>query len=317
MNIRGSNIIVTGGCGFIGGILVKELVTQGADITVLDINLDPRSLFSQNKLEKVVDLQILDIRDKNKVLKIFKKRKPSYVIHLAAEPLVENSFKDPYRTFETNIMGTVNILEAIRSSKNIEGVIIASSDKAYGKSNITCKEDTPLRGDHPYDVSKSCEDLIAKTYHQTYNLPIVITRFANVYGEGDLNFGRIIPDICKAIVKKEKLLLRSNGNYVRDYIYVKDVALGYIFLLKNLNKAKGEAYNFSSEDTLSVIELVRIAEKILKAKLKIKILNNAKNEIPYQHLDDGKIRNLGWSPKYTLTNTLEKVLNWYKDLLMS
>lgn len=317
MEVKGANILVTGGCGFMGGHVVKKLIRMGAKITVLDIFLDPRSVFAQNNLKKLVNLQIIDIRNKDKILKIFKKYKPSFVIHLAAEPIVEKSYLNPYNTFETNIMGTISILEAVRLSPTIKGIIIASSDKAYGKSDKIYKEDIPLRGDHPYDVSKSCADLISQTYYKTYNLPIVITRFGNVYGEGDLHFGRIIPDICKSVVKKEILLIRSNGSYVRDYIYVDDVVDGYIFLLKNLKKIQGEAFNFSSKDTLSVIELIRKAEKILKAELKIKILNNAKNEIPFQHLDDNKVKNLGWSPKYTLVDILEKVFNWYKDLLMS
>jgi len=212
-------------------------------------------------------------------------------------------------------MGTINILDAARLLPNLKGIIVASSDKAYGKTRKAYKEDTPLRGDHPYDVSKSCEDLIAQTYHKTYGLPIVITRFGNVYGEGDLNFGRIIPDICKAVIQKKTLFLRSDGTYVRDYIYISDVVDGYIFLLKNIKKINGEAFNFSSKDTLSVIEVVKIAEKILKTKIPYKILNNAKNEIPYQHLSDKKIKKLGWKTKYSFDNCLKDVLEWYKMIL--
>lgn len=314
--MRGKNILVTGGCGFIGGNLVKELVSRGVKVTVVDIFLDPMSLFSQNKLQKKTNLKILDIRDRQKVLNFFKKIKPEYVIHLAAQPLVDKAYENPYESFETNIMGTINILEAVRLIGGVKAIIVASSDKAYGKSSKTCIEDiTPLRGDHPYDVSKSCEDLIAYSYYKTYGLPIAITRFGNVYGEGDLNFGRIIPDICRAVIKNEILLLRSDGSLIRDYVYVKDVVNGYIFLLKNMRKVKGEAFNFSSDDTLSVIEVVKKAEKILKTKIPLKILNRARNEIPYQHLDDKKIKKIGWSPAYTINHTLKDTLLWYTKLL--
>ncbi|MDO8638244.1 MAG: GDP-mannose 4,6-dehydratase [Candidatus Daviesbacteria bacterium] len=315
MEIKGANILLTGGCGFIGSQLLKNLVSSGANITVLDIFLNPKSIFAQDNLAKFVNLKFIDIRDRKKVLDIFKKCKPSYVIHLAAQPLVEEAYRNPYDTFQTNIMGTVNILDAARVQDSIKAVIVASSDKAYGKAKKAYKEDGPLSGDHPYDVSKSCEDLIAQSYYKTYNLPIVITRFANVYGEGDFHFGRIIPDICKAIIKKETLFLRSNGKYIRDYIYVNDVVNGYIYLLKNAKKIKGEAFNFSSQDNLSVIEVIKRSEKVLKIKIPFKILNKTKNEIPFQHLNYSKIRKIGWRPKYNLENSLGRTLLWYKTIL--
>lgn len=315
MSLKGESILITGGCGFIGGHLVEKLKVKGANITVLDIFLDPRSIFAQNNLKKGVNLQLIDIRDRKKVLNIAKIYKPSYIIHLAAQPLVKEAYLSPYDSFATNIMGTVNILDAARRLKDIKGIIVASSDKAYGKSSKTYKEDTPLRGDHPYDVSKACTDLIAQSYYKTYNLPIVVTRFGNVYGGGDLHFGRIIPDICKSLLQKETLILRSDGKYVRDYIYIDDVISGYITLLKNIGKISGQAYNFSSADTLSVLEVIKRAEQILGVNIHYKILNTAQNEIPYQHLDDSKIRKLGWVPKHNLDNSLKKVLLWYKECL--
>lgn len=314
MNLKGVNILVTGGCGFIGGHLVKQLKLQGGKITVLDIYLNLRSIFAQDNLSQSVNLKFIDIRNREKVLQVFKKIKPQFVFHLAAEAIVGKSYQDPYGTFGTNVMGTVNILDACRLF-GIKGVIVASSDKAYGKTHKAYKEDMSLQGDHPYDVSKSCEDLIAQTYHKTYNLPVAITRFGNVYGEGDLNFGRIIPDICMAIIKKKVLNIRSNGKYIRDYIYVDDVVNGYIFLLKNIQKARGEAFNFSSKDNLSVLELIRLAEKILKVKIDVKIQNIARNEIPYQHLNASKIGTLGWGNKYNLKMTLPGIVEWYSKIL--
>lgn len=313
--LKGKRILVTGGAGFIGGHLVKKIADIKARVFVIDIKIDPKSYFKQNQLEKKCKFSFVDIRSKKAVEDFFHKNIIDYVFHLAAEPIVEEAFVDPYPAFETNIMGTVNILEAARNSKNIKGVIIASSDKAYGKTKKNYTEESPLKGDHPYDVSKSSADLIAQAYFKTYNVPVAITRFGNVYGRGDLHFDRIIPGICKAVIKNKTLQVRSDGTYVRDYLYVEDVVNGYIFLLENFDKVKGQAYNFSSQDNLSVIRLIRKIGNILGLSVKYKILNNAKNEIPYQHLNDSKVRRLGWKPVLNLENSIENVLNWYKEVL--
>lgn len=313
--LEGKKILVTGGAGFIGSHLVLELIKNNVKVSVIDIKADFKSFFSLNNLANSTSFEILDIRNKKKVQDFFDKFNFDYVFHLAAEPIVGEAFNDPFLAFETNIMGTVNILEAVRKNKKIKGVIVASSDKAYGKTSKEYTEESPLKGDHPYDVSKSAADLICNAYYKTYGTPVVVTRFGNVYGEGDLHFDRIIPGICKAIVKDEILEIRSNGTYVRDYLYVKDVVAGYIFLLQNIKKIKGEAFNFSSSDTLSVLDLVKNAQKILKTKIRYNVLNIAKNEIPYQHLDDSRIKKLGWSNKYSLALILPKFIEWYKYIL--
>ena len=234
---------------------------------------------------------------------------------MAAEPIVEKAFEDPYSTFETNIMGTVNLLEAVRKNPKVKGVIVASSDKAYGKTVKTYTEDSPLRGDHPYDVSKSAQDLIAQTYFKSYGLPIIITRFGNVYGEGDIHLNRIIPGICEAVIKNKVLEIRSNGKYVRDYLYVKDVVEGCMVLLEKFQSNVGEAFNFSSNENMSVLQVIKHAEKTLQKKIPYKILNTAKNEIPYQHLNDLKIRKLGWKPNESLEKTFARILDWYRLVL--
>jgi CDP-glucose 4,6-dehydratase len=313
--IKGKKILVTGGAGFIGGHLVNELIILKAEVYVVDIIINPKSIFSLKNLKEKVKLSIIDIRNREKIISYINKNKFDYIIHLAAEPIVEDCYKNPIKAFETNIMGTVNILDAARKSLSVKGIIIASSDKAYGKTKKAYTENFPLRGDHPYDVSKSCQDLISQAYFKTFGLPIVITRFGNVYGEGDLHMNRIIPGICEAIAKNRVLKIRSDGKYVRDYLYVKDVVLGYLTLLKNINKIKGEAFNFGSKDSLSVLELIKATEKTLNKKITYKILNIAKNEIPYQHLDFQKIRSLGWKNNYTLNSVFPSVLNWYKKYI--
>ncbi len=313
MEIKGKKLLVTGGAGFIGSHLVEELISLGAKVSVIDIKIDPRSLFFAHNLKKKVNFTILDIRDEQKVKKYLNKLSPEYIFHLAAEPIVEKAYENPLNVFKTNIMGTVNLLEGVRNNKKIKGIIVASSDKAYGKTKSAYTEISPLKGDHPYDVSKSSTDLICQTYYKTYGLPVVITRFGNVYGEGDFNSSRIIPGICDAIAKKKTLKVRSDGTYVRDYLYVKDVVGGYIFLLKKFQKIKGEAFNFASKDTLSVIRLIKKAEDVLNTKIKYSIQNTARNEIPYQHLNDRKIRKLGWKNNYNLKNVLADVLEWYKN----
>lgn len=313
--INGLNILVTGGTGFIGSHVVKSLLKYKANLIVPYTKIDHRSLFYVDKISKRVRTIPLDITNKKGVLELYKKYKIDFVIHFAAQTVVTDAYLDPFKTLKTNIMGTVNILEAARNYKGIKGIIIASSDKAYGKTEVPYTEDFPLRGDHPYDVSKSCTDLIAQTYFKTYKLPIVITRFGNVYGEGDLHLDRIIPGICQAVICGEILKIRSDGTHVRDYIYVKDIAEGCILLINEINYIIGEAFNFSSKDTYSVLEVVKKAERILKLKIPYKIINDSKNEIPYQHLVDTKIRKLGWDNQYRLDTILPKVCAWYKRIL--
>lgn len=306
-------IIVTGGTGFIGSHLVALLIAKGyKKIVVIDKELVSDSYFSSQKLQNKVTVEILDIREKNKVFSVFKKYNPSFVFHLAAEPIVFDSYIDPISTFETNIMGTVFILEAVRKLSSIKCVIVASSDKAYGKTDKAYTESSPLRGDHPYDVSKSSADLISQAYFKTYQTPVIVTRFGNVYGEGDLHLDRIIPGICESIAKEKPLMIRSDGTYVRDYLYVQDVVMGYVTLLNKYEQIIGESFNFSSDTTLSVLDVIKRAEKTLKRSISHRILNSAKNEIPYQHLDDKKIRKLGWKREFSFDKGLKNTFNWYE-----
>ena len=313
--LKGKRVLVTGGTGFIGSNLVNVLVQKNAIVLVIDKNIHHKSLFVEKNLRDKVELQLLNIRKLKRIEDVLLSFKPEYIFHLAAQTIVTQAYNDPLETFESNIMGTINILEASRRMPFIKGVIFASSDKAYGKTTDAYNENSPLKGDHPYDVSKSSADLIAQTYFKTYNVPVTISRFGNVYGEGDLHMDRIIPGICEAIIKKKQLQIRSDGTYVRDYIYVKDVVDGYLLLAQNIDKTIGNAYNFSSEDTLSVLDVVKKAAKVLNTKIPYTILNTAKNEIPYQHLDDTKVRALGWKSNYTMEDALPGTFSWYNQIL--
>lgn len=304
-------VLVTGGAGFIGGHLVELLLQKSYSVIVIDIQKPCKSYFFLNRLDKKIDYRIVDIRNREQIEVLFASIHPTYVVHLAAQPIVQEAYDHPYDVFDTNIMGTVNILEACRKDKKIKRILVASSDKAYGKTKKTYTENSPLQGDHPYDVSKSCEDLIAYTYFKTYNVPVVITRFGNVYGEGDVHFDRIVPGICESLITKKPLQIRSDGTYVRDYIYVKDVAMGYMTLLETKKDIDGEAFNFSSSDTYSVLKLIDQAAVALHTKIPYEIKNTAKNEIPYQHLDDKKIRLLGWKIGSKLSENLKVIYSWY------
>lgn len=308
------NVLVTGGTGFVGSHLVEELVRLGANVTTTYQTLNPRSFFFTQKLHKTVTMVQTDVCDFEKVFDIVTKCDIDYIFHLAAQALVEVAYYNPRRTLYSNILGTVNVLESARLFPKIKAVVVASSDKAYGKLKKNSYVETDaLKGDHPYEVSKSSADLIAYSYFKTYRVPVVTTRFGNIYGEGDLNFSRIIPGILKSIITKTRLDIRSDGKYVRDYVYVKDVISGYLLLAQNIDKVRGEVFNFGSDETLSVLNIVKLIEKRLRQKVKYEILNTAKNEIPYQSLDYSKIKKiLGWKPKYTISKRIKKIHTWYR-----
>jgi len=311
--MKGKNVLVTGGTGFVGSHLVEELIKQKVNIITTFQTLNPLSYFFTQKLDRKTTMVNCDVCDYEKVFDIVTKFNIDYIFHLAAQPLVDVAYHNPKRTLYSNILGTINVLESARLFPKVKAVIVASSDKAYGKhGKKQYTEEDALKGDHPYEVSKSSADLIAYSYYKTYSVPVVTTRFGNIYGEGDLNFSRIIPCSMKSLIDNEILEIRSNGKYIRDYLYVKDVVSGYILLAKNIQKTRGEAFNFGSDETLSVIELIQLIEKILNKKLKYHILNIAKNEIPYQSLDCNKLRKaITWKQEYNLNKTIRKIYQWY------
>jgi CDP-glucose 4,6-dehydratase len=239
------------------------------------------------------------------------------VIHLGAQAIVSVASRSPLPTFETNIRGTWNLLEACRlHSDSVKRVVVASSDKAYGEQErLPYTEEMPLQGRHPYEVSKSCADLIAQSYHRTYGLPVAVARCGNVYGGGDLNWTRIVPGTIRSLYRGERPLIRSDGQYIRDYIYVKDVSRAYLSLAEQMDfpQIRGESFNFSTESRVTVLEMVdKIRQLMNCGHIEPIVLNEARGEIRNQYLSSGKaFRLLGWTPVHSLDEGLQETIDWY------
>jgi len=242
------------------------------------------------------------------------------VMHLAAQTIVGIANRNPVSTFETNIGGTWALLEACRRSPKVSGVVVASSDKAYGEAEtLPYSETTPLRGLHPYDASKSCTDLVTQSYAATWGVPAVITRCGNFFGGGDLNWNRIVPGTVRAVLRGERPVIRSDGNFVRDYFYVEDGAIAYTHVAEQLAadpSLRGEAFNLSNEKPVTVIELVARILNAMDSRLEPVVENAATNEIRRQYLDATKARDrLGWAPRFTLDEGLMRTIRWYREML--
>jgi CDP-glucose 4,6-dehydratase len=242
------------------------------------------------------------------------------VFHLAAQTIVGIANRNPLSTFESNVRGTWNLLESCRRSPIVKSVILASSDKAYGEQKaLPYKEDMPLQGKHPYDASKSCADLIAQSYAHTFGVPLAITRCGNFYGGGDLNWNRVVPGTIRSVIRGERPVIRSDGEFVRDYFYVEDGAAAYMLLAERLlrdSKLRGAAYNFSNEAQISVLQLVNAILEKMGSKLKPEIQNQASNEIRHQFLSAERARTeLNWKPMFTLDEGLDKTIGWYREAL--
>lgn len=313
MGLTGKNVLVTGGRGFFGGHLVESLIEKKCKVLVVDQFENPFSYFFRQRLDNKVIFENCDITDFRHIHSVITKHEIDFVFHAAAQAIVDVAYHSPLETIFTNVMGTSNILESCKQYGKVEGLLVTSTDKVYGKLQRV-DEGKPVSGDHPYEVSKTSADLISRSYFKTYNLPVVVTRFGNVYGEGDLNFSRIIPGIMKSIVKGETLMIRSNGKYVRDYVYVDDVVDATLSLAQNIKSVKGEAFNISSLENLSVIEVIKKIEEILNVKIHYKIQSRAINEIPTQSVNFNKIKKeLGWKPTNSFKTVIPSVFNWYKN----
>lgn len=317
---RDRPVFVTGGSGLVGGWLIRNLLAAGADVVCLVRDWVPQSELYKSHLIENVKVVRGDVRDQELLERTLGEYEICTVIHLAAQTIVTIANRNPISTFESNIGGTWTLLEACRRSPKIEQIVVASSDKAYGdQETLPYSETTPLQGQHPYDVSKSCADLIAHAYAVTYGLPVVITRCGNFYGGGDLNWNRIVPGTIRSILNGVPPIVRSDGSLVRDYFYVEDGAAAYMLLAEKLAKnpeLRGEAFNFSNELQLTVLDLVQLISKKMGSKYDPIVLDDANNEIPHQYLSAQKARELlGWKPLFTLDEGLELTINWYTNFL--
>ena len=313
-------VFVTGCTGLLGSWLCKELIARKANVVGLIRDWVPRSVLINDHYIDNMNLVRGDLTDFSTIERALNEYEIDTVFHLGAQTIVEIANRNPLSTFETNIKGTWNVLEACRRVPTIRKIIMASSDKAYGdQPMLPYSEDTPLQGTHPYDVSKSCADLLAKTYHTTYGTPVCVTRCGNFYGGGDLNFNRLVPGTIRTLLNDEQPVIRSDGSYIRDYFYVEDGVNAYLHLAEKMENEKimGEAFNFSNELQITVLELVKkIISLMGKVEIEPKVLGIAKNEIKHQYLSARKARELlGWSPRYTLDEGLDRTIQWYSEFL--
>jgi CDP-glucose 4,6-dehydratase len=316
---KDKNVFITGCTGLLGSWLTKSLVERKANVIGLVRDLVPRSNLNWSGLtEKIITVRG-ELEDYFLLERTLNEYEINTVFHLGAQTIVTIANRNPISTFNSNIKGTWNILEACRRSPTLEKMVFASSDKAYGAQiKLPYNEDTPLQGIHPYDVSKSCADLLCKSYYETYGLPVCITRCGNFYGGGDLNFNRIIPGTIKSVLNDEQPIIRSDGSMIRDYFYIEDGVNAYLTLAEQMDDESlhGEAFNFSNEEPLSVVDTVNKVLKVMNNDLKPIILNKTNNEIEKQYLSSKKARSLlKWEPSYDIEQGLNKTVQWYKNFL--
>lgn len=315
---KDKKVLITGHEGFLGSWLARVLLARGARVIGLD-KIKDRPVSILNGIRHRMTCIKGNVANLRLVKDIIDSYKTEVIFHTAAEAIVLIANKRPLVTFKSNIEGTWNILESSRGKHFIEAIVVSSSDKAYGRyKKLPYKEDTPLRGAHPYDVSKSCADLLCYTYYNTFKIPVCVTRCGNIYGPGDFNYSRIIPDTIRCALQDKQFIIRSDGKFTRDYVYVEDIINGYITLAEKIKKLKlyGEAFNFSNENPVMVINLVKKIYQIIGRKLNYRILNEARYEIEHQYLSSKKAREtLKWEPDYGLDEGLDLTVDWYRNLL--
>ena len=315
------NVFVTGCTGLLGSWVTEALVNAGANVVGLVRDVVPQSRLVGLSIYDKITVVSGEVENYELLERSLNEYQIQTVFHLAAQTIVGIGNESPLSTFNTNIRGTWNLLEACRRLSWVKEIVVASSDKAYGEHNeLPYSEDAPLIGRHPYDVSKSCADLIAQSYAKTYQLPVCVTRFGNLFGAGDGNYDRLIPGTVRSIVRNESPVIRSDGTFSRDYIYVEDAAQGYLLLAEQMASnpsLHGEAFNFSYERPQTAQEVVdRIIEMMERSDLQPTILGTASNEIPHQFLSANKARKkLSWTPRFNFNEGLKRTIAWYVEQL--
>lgn len=316
----GKHVFVTGANGFLGSWMVKDLVDQAATVTCLILDVWPRSQLMLSGTAARVTQVRGDLGDYASLVRILNEYEIDTCLHLAAQAIVPTAARHPLSTFESNIRGTWNLLEAVRVTGEVRRVVVASSDKVYGDSpSLPYREEDPLQSLHPYDVSKICADLLAQSYARSYGLPIAIARCGNFYGPGDLNWSRIVPGTCRSLIQGERPVIRSDGTYLRDYLFIGDASAAYLCLAAALDRKEihGQAFNFGTERPTRVLDLV--AELLTLAgrpDLEPEILNIATDEIKAQYLCTDKAKRLlGWQSQVSLNEGLALTYAWYERFL--
>jgi CDP-glucose 4,6-dehydratase len=301
--------------------MVKQLLVLGADVVCLLRDWAPEcQLVSEGYIQQV-KVVLGDLRDLDLLCRTMAEYEVETVIHLAAQSIVGTALKEPVSTYQSNIEGTWNLMEACRKSSTVKETVMASTDKVYGESQeLPYVEEMPLRAIYPHDVSKACAEMIARSYAKTYGQKVAIARLPNIYGGGDLNWSRIVPGTIRSILHGQQPVINSNGRFIRDYLYVEDTVVALLVMAEKLAimpEISGEAFNISSETYLSVIELVGQIIKIMGQDMEPKVLDQVKNEIPNQYLSATKARKiLGWSATYSLDEGLKRTIEWYTNHLV-
>ncbi len=314
---KNRNVFITGGFGLLGSTLAEMLHDLGARIILLKRDHVPSSRLFETKATDHANIVYGDFESYDTVYRALAEYEVDTVFHVGAQPIAPVGNRAPLPTLRANIMGTANVLEASRNNPTVKRIVVASSDKAYGPQPVLpYTEEAPLKGTHPYDVSKSCTDLISQMYYNTYKLPVCVTRCGNLYGPGDLNWQRIVPQTVRHVIHNEQPQIRSDGTFIRDYFFIRDAANAYILLAENMERPEivGQAFNFSTGNGLSALHIVKKVLESMQSPLEPVILNEAKSEILEQTLSSEKaFRLLGWKPQFTIEEGLAETTEWYKN----
>ncbi len=315
-------VLVTGAKGFVAAHLIKHLLQAGAQVVGLERDIHRIGYFDSEELGEAIELVEGDLSDYDLMESMVARYDVQTIIHLAAQALVAMANEDPLPTFDTNIRGTYVVLEVARRGweqghGSVDGVVVASSDKAYGaQEQLPYTEDAPLRAEHPYDVSKACGDMLARTYAHTYGLPVAVVRCANIYGPGDLNFSRLIPHTIRTVLEGQRPQIRSDGTPQRDYLFIDDAVRGYLLVAEQLNRPQvsGQAFNLGTGEPVSVLELVeQIIHIVGDREITPQILAESWGEIDQQYLDASKAKKiLGWEPRVEHSEGLRVTVEWYR-----